>query len=85
MAGIVALGAPQKGDEIARRRESEPEHFRTLGRIDELINVVRVEAALQAQMSGARNARKRFPSAIGERPISSRHRNGCIALVHLHR
>ena len=42
MAGIVARRPPQKGDEIARRREAEPEHLRALGRIDELINVVLV-------------------------------------------
>src|SRR5207237_2248010 len=72
-AGIRAVAVAQIRDEIARCGEADSCDHRILRGVDELVDVIRVESALQAHLLRARHARKRRRRAIGESPMSARN------------
>src|SRR6185312_8747143 len=53
------LAVAQEGDEVARRGETEPDDGRILRAIDQLVDVIGVEAALQADALRIRRSRER--------------------------
>src|ERR1700752_11510 len=60
----------QKRGEITRRSKAEPKDGGVLCRIDQLVDVVRVEPAVETNLCRARSARKWRGGAVCESPLT---------------
>ena len=64
----------QEGDQVSRGCEPDPHHLRVLSRVDQLVDVIRVESSLQADARRARSSRELIRrTAVGERPLAARN------------
>src|SRR5216684_661354 len=72
----------QKRGEITYRREAETENRWVLCGVDQLIDVVRVEPAIETNLRRARGARKRHGRAVGKRPLIVGDQLAWVILVH---
>ena len=62
----------QEGDKVAGRREAQTHHHRILRRVEQLVDVVRVEPALEADLLRVRDAGKGHHGAVGKGPLAVR-------------
>lgn len=79
-AGVVAIA--QEFDEIPRRRKADAGHRRVLRGIDQLVDVVGVEIAVEADLERAGHARESLGRAVGEGPLAVGDELLRIILVH---
>src|SRR5207247_10048619 len=70
MPGARAVAVAQERDEVARRREAEPQHHGVLRGVEQLVDMVRVEIALEADFLRARHAGERGRRAVGKGPCA---------------
>src|SRR5438034_8795762 len=81
LAGARAVAVAQERDEVARRREAEPQHHGVLRGVKQLVNVVAVEIPLEAYLFRAWNTGERYCGAIGKGPIAVRNGLAGVVLV----
>src|SRR5689334_961767 len=93
--GVASIAVAQVRDEVARRREADAGDDRILGGVDELVDVVGIEAALRAHLQRAWGTRKRSRCTVPKRPgriwnqyfrveLMHAHRQRCVAVVRAH-
>ncbi len=69
----VLFFVPEERTQVARRRETDPEHEGILHRVLKLVQQSRVETVLHANAGRVGLARKRRRRAIGKRPVGARN------------
>ena len=74
-AGGICRGTAEERHDVARCGQSDPQHEWILCRVDQLVQLRRVEAVLEAQLGGIRCAGERGAPAIRKGPRLPRH--GC--------
>ncbi len=83
---IVVLGrVMEERSHVADRRQPQPHHDRVLGGVHQLVDVVGVEAVLEADLLRVGYARERRGVAVGEGPVAIRDHGAWIVLMHPHR
>src|SRR2546425_10989985 len=81
VAVAVAVAVAQEGDEVARRGEAQSHHSRVLRRVEELVDVVRVETTLQTDLLRARDAGEGHRRAVRECPLAVRDELAQVVLM----
>ena len=66
-AALVARGVAEERDDVPRGRQTDGEHQRILRRVDQLVQLRRVDV-LEAHLRGIRRAWKQRGGAVGKRP-----------------
>ena len=74
--------AAQEGHEIPCRSQTNARHCRVLCGVDQFVDVIGVEAAIQADLGRIGLARERHAVAVGKSPLAVVDRLACIGLAH---
>src|SRR5205807_5889792 len=80
--GHACAAVTQERDQIPRGREAKTHYGRIFGRVDELVNVVGIEAAIQAYLGRAGHSREWRYAAVGECELAVGDRFLWIVLMH---
>src|SRR5437867_3285851 len=78
---VALLAVAQEGVQVTGSRKAQSDYRGVLRGVNQLVDVIGIEAALQAYLLRIRNAGERYRGAIGKSPIGVRNELSRIVLV----